>query len=362
MTAPCLSYPVGTRHQRVAALAIDRIVAIALAFSATLFLFAFAATHPCSAQEEYSRPVTAAPQADDIGGGYQVPAVQRVAPRSVMWYLVDLILLSVGLIAAGLVAHRWRRRWMAVTITLLSLAYFGFYRQGCVCPIGSTQNVAAALVDSTITIPFVVLAFFLLPLFAALIAGRVFCGGLCPLGAIQDIVLLRPIQLPHAVDRWGSLIRYVYLFAAIWFATRPVASRDFIICRFDPFVGFFRLSGSSAMFAVGGLLLVVGTVIGRPYCRFLCPYGGLLSLVSRFAWYPVSITPDEELDCGLCAESCPFGAVRNLRADRATCLACTRCFAHCPRQQYRWGEIELVEIEHLQQKMQPVAKPKETVA
>jgi polyferredoxin len=104
-------------------------------------------------------------------------------------------------------------------------------------------------------------------------------------------------------------------------------------------------------------------VIGRPYCRFLCPYGALLAIVGRFAIKPVQITPDDELDCGLCAESCPFGAIQKLRATPATCLACARCFAHCPRQRLRWGEIELIEIENLtRDPSTDEATPQETVA
>jgi NAD-dependent dihydropyrimidine dehydrogenase PreA subunit len=302
---------------------------------------------PAGGQDDYSRPVTTAPQAEDIGASYELPIVQHVAPRSTWWYLADVVVLAVGLVAAAMVAHRWRRRWMAVSITIISLGYFGFFRQGCVCPIGATQNVAAAIVDPTLAVPFVVLVFFLMPLIAALLVGRVFCGGVCPLGAIQDIVLLRPVQLPRYVDRWGGWLKYVYLAAAVWFAALPAGSRDFIICRFDPFVGFFRLNGSAWILVVGAGLLLLGTVVGRPYCRFLCPYGGLLAIVSRFALIPVTISPDEQLDCGLCAESCPFGAIRNLRADRADCLACARCFADCPRQLVRWGEIELVEMKDL---------------
>ena len=314
-----------------------------------------------SGQDEYERPVSTAPVAEDIGASYQLPDVQHVRPRSAGWYIADVVVLTFALVMAALVAHRWRRRWMAVTITVASLGYFGFYRQGCVCPIGAIQNVAAAMVDPTLAVPFAVILFFLLPLVAALFVGRVFCAGVCPLGAIQDLVVLKPLQLPLAVDRWGGLFKYVYLLGAIWFAVQPAASRDFIICRFDPFVGFFRLSGAGSVLMLGGVLLLIGTVIGRPYCRFLCPYGGLLAIVGRFAFKPVQITPDEELDCGLCSEACPFGAIRNLRADRGDCVACARCFRHCPRQQYRWGQIELVEIEELT-KSTPSATEVETVA
>ena len=300
-----------------------------------------------TAEEDYARQANVAPQPADIGAEYQVPPPQRVAPRAEWLYFLDLALLVAALVLSGCIAHRWRRRWMAVAVTLASLGYFGFYRQGCVCPIGSIQNVAASLAEPSLAVPLVVLAFFLLPLAAALVAGRIFCGGACPLGAIQDLMLLKPRQLPAAVDRWGGKLRYVYLVAAVAMAALPAASRDFVICRFDPFVGFFRLNGSAAMLGFGAGLLAVGTVVGRPYCRFLCPYGALLGVVARFAWKPVRITPDDELDCGLCVEACPFGAIRGMRAEAATCVACARCFAHCPRQQYAWGEIELYEIEQL---------------
>jgi ferredoxin len=316
---------------------------------AIMVLVLLVAMNPNSAYGEvdYSRPVTSAPQPDNIGGDYVLPPVQRVAPRSAWWYLADSVLLLAGLVAMALAAHRWRRREIAAAITIASLAYFGFFRQGCVCPIGAIQNVAAAAAEPALAVPAVVLFFFFLPLIAALFVGRVFCGGVCPLGAIQDLVVLKPLQLPAAVDRWGGLLKYGYLGLAIWFATRAEEACDFIICRFDPFVGFFRFNGTAGMLAFGGGLLAIGTVIGRPYCRFLCPYGGLLAIVSRFAIRPVQITPDEELECGLCDKSCPFGAIHNHRADRATCLACARCFATCPRQKYLWGQIQLHEIEPL---------------
>ena len=284
------------------------------------------------ASADYVREVDAAPPDEDIGEGYVTPEVQRPLPRAAWWAITDVVLLAGGLgLATWIVLGRRSRNWLVV-LTIGCLAYFGFYREGCVCPIGAIQNVAVALTDPAYAIPPLVIVFFFLPLAMALVAGRVFCGGVCPLGGIQDLVLLRPVQVPRRLDKALGAIKYVYLVVAIWFAVQPAAERDFIICRFDPFVGFFRLAGDGGILLFGAGLLVLGLFVGRAYCRYLCPYGALLAIFARFSWKGVSITPDRELDCGLCVESCPLGAIEQMRAVRSSCLFCARCYASCPRE------------------------------
>jgi NosR/NirI family nitrous oxide reductase transcriptional regulator len=75
-------------------------------------------------------------------------------------------------------------------------------------------------------------------------------------------------------------------------------------------VAFFRLGGSFGMLIAGGVLLLVSTFVGRPYCRFACPYRPLLGLCSRVAWRHATITPDDCVSCSLCEAECPFGAIR----------------------------------------------------
>ena len=281
---------------------------------------------------EYRRQVETAPQQKDIGAGYVTPQVQKPQPRSPRRELVDLALLAAALsISVWLVLTRRSRRGLAA-LAIGSVAYFGFYREGCVCPIGSIQNVALALTDSHYHIPIVVTATFFLPLLAAVFFGRAFCGGVCALGAIQELVVLKPLRVPRRLDRALGLLKYAYLLLAIWFAVLPVAHRDFVICRFDPFISLFRRTGFAHMFAIGGGFLLLGMFVGRPYCRYLCPYGGLLSWCTRLANRGVTITPNKELDCGLCADACPYGAIENMRAVRRKCLYCARCYASCPRE------------------------------
>jgi polyferredoxin len=281
---------------------------------------------------QYERPVETAPQEKDIGGGYVTPKVQKPLPRAAWFGILDVVLLAAALgVSVWLVLKRRDRRWL-LALTVASVAYFGFYREGCVCPVGSIQNVAVSLVDPTYRIPIVVTATFFLPLLVAVFFGRAFCGGVCALGAIQELVLLKPVQVPRRLDQALGLLKYVYLGLALWFALLPAAQRDFLICRYDPFVGFFRHSGFAHMLGIGGAFLLLGMFVGRPYCRYLCPYGGLLAWCSRLAARGVSITPDTELDCGLCTEACPYGAIEKLRAVRKDCLYCARCYAACPRE------------------------------
>ncbi|MFN0168605.1 MAG: 4Fe-4S binding protein [Bryobacteraceae bacterium] len=296
-------------------------------------LLILAAAQTLSAQAiPYERPVDTAPQEKDIGAGYVTPAVQRPRPRSYGMEVLDVVLLAAALgVSVWLVLARRSRRWV-VALTLACTAYFGFYREGCICPIGSIQNVAVAFTDARYRIPIVVTATFFLPLLVAVFFGRAFCGGVCPLGAIQELVVLKPVEVPRRLDRALSLLKYVYLAVALWFAIQPSPAREFLICRFDPFVGFFRRTGFAHMLAIGGGFLLLGMFVGRPYCRYLCPYGGLLSWCARLAGRGVTITPDKELDCGLCSGACPYGAIEDMRAVRAKCLYCARCYASCPRE------------------------------
>lgn len=239
--------------------------------------------------------------------GYQLPAAPQPQARPAVMEYVDLALLAAGLAAGAYFSLKLRKRWPILLLMLAAMAYFGFYRKGCICPIGAIQNVALAVFDSSYTIPLAAIGMFALPLLATLIWGRTFCGSLCPLGAVQDIVVVKPIRLPPWLEHSLGLLPYIYLAAAVAMAASGGA---FLICQNDPFVGFYRLQGTMQMLMIGGLFLVMGMFLARPYCRFLCPYGAILRVLSAVAWKRPLVTPSKCVQCRLCEDACPFGAIQ----------------------------------------------------
>jgi ferredoxin len=63
------------------------------------------------------------------------------------------------------------------------------------------------------------------------------------------------------------------------------------------------------MIILGVLTLIVGLFVARPYCRFACPLGAMLRLLSPLARRHATITPSQCINCRLCEDACPFNAI-----------------------------------------------------
>ena len=242
----------------------------------------------------------------EFESAYNQPQTFIPAPRAEFLAYLDVFVLIISLCVVTWLVLKKRSRIWVFFMSLFSLAYFGFYREGCVCSIGSIQNVSLALFDHSFILPLSVPAFFILPLLFTLFFGRTFCAAVCPFGAIQDLFAFKPQTLGSRLNTILGILPYLYLGLAVLFAA---TGTDFIICRYDPFVGIFRFNASFGMFLFTGILLLSGVFIARPYCRFLCPYGVLLNWTSRFSRRHLSITPSECIQCRLCENSCPYDAI-----------------------------------------------------
>jgi len=155
------------------------------------------------AQDRFPRP--------EFESEYTHPEQQLSSPRHPAWEYIDTGILVIALAITTWLALKKRSRQGLVWMSLFSLAYFGFCRGGCICSVGSVQNVALALFNNGYSIPLSALMFFIIPLVFALLYGRVFCAGVCPLGAIQELTGLRPIRLPANVEATLAMIPFVLI-------------------------------------------------------------------------------------------------------------------------------------------------------
>ncbi|SET10930.1 4Fe-4S binding domain-containing protein [Draconibacterium orientale] len=269
-------------------------------FAFILFTFAFnlLSLNLSAQKQRFPKP--------EFETGYEQPSPVTPEPRALAMEYFDVLILILVLAAATYFALKSRSRQGILWLSIFTLVYFGFYRNGCICSIGAIQNVTLTFFDPAYAISLTALLFFIIPLVVTLFFGRTFCAGACPLGAIQDLVVVKPISLPKWLNKTLGLIPYLYLSLAVLFAA---TGTDFIICRYDPFVGIFRMDAKFLMIVLGIAFLLMGMFVARPYCRFLCPYGVLLSWMSRFSSRHLTITPSKCIQCKLCTHSCPFDAI-----------------------------------------------------
>ncbi|MEM2457220.1 MAG: 4Fe-4S binding protein [Candidatus Bathyarchaeia archaeon] len=269
-------------------------------------------------------------------------------------------------------------------LILLNSAIFGLLAVPLVLPIllpsGSPFKIAGEAMSLLQKMMYDSL-FPLLPLASILLfgvlTGRALCGWICPMGLIQDMLAIHETKrFKVSPEAHRSLIGVKYVILGLTL----LISASLSLAQFSEsgkiyreMLGLFAqapfniLSPSDTLFAVlprllsalslsiySGLeyftitpLLIVRLVIliailflaayiPRVWCRYMCPQGALLALVSRFSLLGLrrDIVRCTKIGCRICEEKCPM-KVPILKSPREKitdpeCIYCLRCVAACP--------------------------------
>jgi polyferredoxin len=235
----------------------------------------------------------------------------------------DLFWLTAFLLLV-IISFRRRSAPLKYAAMLAAVGYMGFAKSHLI----SVTNLFS-VIDGNLPVFKYNLAFYLFVTFtivSTIAVGRRYCGRVCAFGALTqllDAVLpgrLR-VNVPRGLERNASRIKFALLaFTLIYF----VVTRDMSIYRYvEPF-WMFGMFATPPLWAGLGVLLVASVFVRNLYCRFLCPVGAALGLISHLTMFRIKRW-SECSTCRICQKACQWGAIEGPRILVAECVRCDDC-------------------------------------
>ncbi|MBU1746887.1 MAG: 4Fe-4S binding protein [Chloroflexi bacterium] len=219
------------------------------------------------------------------------------------------------------------------------------------CPFGGIESLWAVLTTGSMLqkTNWSNLVILLATLATALVAGRFFCGWICPFGTVQEwsgriLSLLTgkrlPLAMPEAIDRPLRYMKFVVL-AAIILAT--VWAGSLIFAEVCPYRVLFSGEVTTLGLIVLGAVAVGSLVFERFWCKYLCPLGAVLAVFNKITPFKVTCDTAACLTCDKCARTCPMSITdRPERIDSIECIRCLECVESCPKEGVLDMELRLL--------------------
>jgi len=227
--------------------------------------------------------------------------------------------------------------------------------------------------------PAILNGMFILVFFIVIITlffGRIYCSVLCPAGVLQDIInrlfcigkKKKKGNRRFRYHRSYNWLRYVLLALTCGLALFGFME---LLIWLDPYSNFGRIAANlfrpvayginnilayglnkagnytlvytsirtitTASLIAASIALIVFTVMvilrGRLFCNTLCPVGSLLSLVSRYSFYRITLAKDQCIQCKSCEQTCKAEAinVEKMTVDQSRCVDCFNCLSSCKK-------------------------------
>ena len=168
--------------------------------------------------------------------------------------------------------------------------------------------------------------FFGFTVVSTILWGRLYCGRVCAYGALTqtlDAVLPRRwrVNVPRPIERRAAWIKFGLLFGvlAYYMVTHNVQIYQYV----EPF-WMFGLFGSTTMWMLLAVLLIATVFVRNLYCRFLCPVGASLGLLSYLTVFRIKRW-SECNTCRICQKACEWGAIDGPKILVTECVRCDDC-------------------------------------
>lgn len=248
------------------------------------------------------------------------------------FYWTAVILLFT--ILAGFLVRVKRGNSLRSLFLVSSIVILGFYQGACPCPISSLQHTAFFILGNPVKWNSLVLFLGLLPL--AYLFGRVFCGWICPLGALQEFVFTSSGFKLLQGYKAQQIMRKIRIIAFVALIIQVSITQTNLFKKIDPFAAIYNFySPSVTGWILAGLLVISSVFIYRPFCKTICPVGLLLGWISKIPGASLLGTTGNCISCANCSNNCKIRAITHDNetsiVQNEECIRCGACITGCKR-------------------------------
>jgi NosR/NirI family nitrous oxide reductase transcriptional regulator len=296
---------------------------IALSLSLLVVLGAPTATTVAVAQAQ----APAEPAQPEAEGGWDFEEEEEEAATwadDIRAQALDIVAVAAFSVLAFISFFRKSVRLKYITL-VAAVFYLGFYKSQLI----SIVNVFG-LMGGNLPIFRYNLAWYLLAaitVVSTVLWGRVYCGRICAFGAFTQLVdAIVParwqVKIPRAIERRASWIKYGILTSVV---TYFLVTKDPLIYPYvEPFWMFGLHLRTPILLTLLGTLLLTTVFVRNAYCRFLCPLGAFLGIISNLTVFRIKRW-SECSTCRICEKTCEWGAIRGPKIVMTECVRCDDC-------------------------------------
>jgi len=219
------------------------------------------------------------------------------------------------------------------------------------CPFGGVETLWAYITTGQTlkTTNLLSIAILISVLGLSLLVGRAFCGWICPIGTLQDLLTRLaqrfsggkdkprpgkksnaryPIQVPQKVDKWLRYLKYLVLVGILIASTMMVYPPLWDFCPARALFSF-QLT-TPLLWSVLIVFVFTSMWVQRFWCKYLCPMGALLAIFNKIAPLRIVIDHNHCTSCHRCEADCPVDIApipENMRS--LECIQCLECLETC---------------------------------
>ena len=235
----------------------------------------------------------------------------------------DLVLLA-AFIALALVSFFRKSVRLKYVALAAAVVYMGFVKSRLVSIVDIFAVADWNLPIFTYNIAWYVLSVFVIV--STVLWGRLYCGRICAFGALTQLMdRVVPsrfrVEVPPRIEQRAAWIKYALLGGVLGYY---LLTRNLSVYRWvEPF-WMFGLFGTTPMWIALAALLVATVFVRNLYCRFLCPVGAGLGLISNLTVFRIKRW-SECRTCKICEKTCEWGAIRGPKIVASECVRCDDC-------------------------------------